>query len=101
MNLICSPIVEVMRLADSNVPSTGKIYEACQSLHETVRTFPGLSPARRTAVKECVRARWDMLTSDMHCAGYVLDPEWVKDNVTSNKVSSCISHASHALHSDL
>ena len=92
----CSPIVELMRMADSDVPSTGKIYEACQSLHETVRTFPGLSAARRSVVKDFVRARWDMLTSDMHCAGYVLDPEFVKDSVTTNKVSSSIRHSSFA-----
>lgn len=87
---MCRPIIEIMRMADSDVPSTGKVYEACQSLHETVRTFPGLSAAKRTVVKDLVRARWDMLTSDMHCAGYVLDPEFVKHNVTSNKVSSPI-----------
>ena len=75
-------------MADGDVPSTGKIYEACQSLHETVRTFPGLSAQRRAVVKDLVRSRWDKLTSDMHCASYVVDPEFVKDNVTSNKVCS-------------
>lgn len=73
-----------MRMADADVPSSGKIYDACQRLHEHARTF---SAARRTVVKDAVRARWEMLNSDMHCAGYVLDPEFVEHNFTANKVS--------------
>ena len=74
-------------MADSDVPSTGKIFAACQKLHEDVKAFPGLTAARRTVVKDLVLARWNMLTSDLHCAGYVLDPEWLSHNVTSDKVS--------------
>ena len=38
-------------------------------------------------MKDAVRARREMLNSDMHCAGYALDPEVVEHNVTANKVS--------------
>ena len=72
----CREIIEILRMADSEVPSTGKIYAACQKLHEFARNFPGLTAPRRTVVKNLVRARWDMLTSDVHLAGYVLDPEF-------------------------
>ena len=74
-------------MADADVPSCGKIYDACQRLHEHARTFPGISAARRTVVKNMVRARWDMLNSDIHCAGYALDPEFVRHDVTANAVS--------------
>ena len=70
-------------MADSDVPSTGKIYEACQSRHETVRTFPGLSAARRTVVKDFVRGPLgyaDIRHALPQCAGYVLDREIVKHN---------------------
>ena len=83
-------------MADSDVPSMGKIYEASQNLHESVRTFAGaqlgLTAAKRIVLKNLVRARWDMLTTDMHCAGYALEPEYVHHDVTTNKVSSCIKH---------
>ena len=90
MRVSCRPIIEVLRMADADVPSCGKIYDACQRLHEHARTLPGLSVARRKTVVKFVRDRWDMLTSDLHCAGYVLDPEFVEHNSTANKVSSCI-----------
>ena len=99
--LLCRQIIEILRMADSDVPSTGKIFASCQKLHEDVKTFPGLTAARRTAVKNLVRQRWDMLTSDMHCAGYVLDPEWLSHDVTSDKVSPayCLPSPSYALSS--
>lgn len=81
-------------MADSDVPSMGKIYEACQSAHEKVKDFAapalGLTAAKRNVVKSLVRTRWDMLTTDIHCAGYVLEPEHVHHNVTSNKVRTCV-----------
>ena len=81
-------------MADSDVPSMGKIYEACQCMHESVKDFatPALSltAAKRNVVKTLVRTRWDMLTTDIHCAGYVLEPEHIHHNVTSNKVRTCV-----------
>ena len=68
----------------------GKIYEACHNSHETVRTFAGaqlgLIAAKGAVVKSLVRACWDMLTTDRHCASYVFEPEFVDHNVTSNEV---------------
>ena len=84
-------------MGDSDVPSMGKIYEACQSLHETMRDFAGpqigLTAAKRTVLKSLARARWDMMTTDMHCAGYVLEPEFVHHDVTSNAVGFHMMHA--------
>ena len=89
-HIYCRPVLEILRMADADVPSCGKIYDACQRLHEHARTFAGLTTARRAAVKKMVRDRWDMLNSDMHCAGYVLDPEFVEHNCTANQVCFCI-----------
>ena len=87
---LCRHIIEILRMADSDVPSAGKIYAACQNLHETAKTFSGLTAPRRTVVKNLVRARWDMLTTDIHLAGYVLDPEFLPHDVTKNEVSFCM-----------
>jgi hypothetical protein len=75
-------------MADADVPSVGKIYDACQQLHEHARNFQGLSATRRTTVKNLVHSRWNMLNSDIHCAGYLLEPEFVGHvNATSIKVN--------------
>ena len=54
--------------------------------------FPGLTAPRRTVVKNLLRARWEMLTSDIQLAGYVLDPEFLLHDVTANRVSFYIGH---------
>lgn len=88
---LCRPILELLRMADADVPSIGKIYDACQRLHEHARTFPGLDTNRRRALTKLVRERWDMLHSDMHSAEYVLDPEFAEHNCTANQVCFCNS----------
>ena len=83
---MCRPAIEILRIADVDVPSTGKIYWQCEKLHEHAKDFAGLSAQRRKTVKDLVRRRWDMLTTDLHCAGYMLDPEFQDHNVDDNEV---------------
>ena len=87
---LCRHIIESLRLADSDVPSAVKTYAACQDLHETAKPFSGLTAPTRTVVNNLVHARWDMLTTGIHLAGYVLDPEFLPRDVTKDKVSFCM-----------
>lgn len=72
--------MKVLRLADSGLPATGKMYHACFELQEHIK---GLDPQRKvledadicSLVDSCV-ARWNMLHTDLQAAGYVLDPEF-------------------------
>jgi hypothetical protein len=81
------PVIELLRMADADVPSTGKIYWSCAQLHEHASTFPHITAAQRRDVVAKVRQRWDNLNSDLHCAGFVLDPEFLSKSQEGNEVS--------------
>lgn len=94
-SFLCRPIIELLRMADADVPSTGKIYWSCAQLHEHARTFSHITAAQRRDVVEKVRQRWDNLNSDLHCAGFVLDPEFLGKSQEGNNVSFSLLYCSH------
>lgn len=49
-SFLCRPVIELLRMADADVPSTGKIYWSCAQLLEHVRTIPHITAAQRRDV---------------------------------------------------
>ena len=77
--------MKLMRLADSNVPCCGKIYNGCFQLEKGVDQISTISAAKRKEIKLLVSARWEMLTTDIQRAAYLLDPEFLEADVQSNE----------------
>ena len=85
-SFLCRPVIELLRMADADVPITGKIYWSCAQLHEHARTIPHITAAQRRDAVAKVRQRWGNLNSDLHCAGFVLDPEFLGKSQEGNEV---------------
>jgi hAT family C-terminal dimerisation region len=75
---IANPLISVMRMLDGNQPVTGKIYKA---MYKAVQSIRGLSlpRAKVDAIVRLAEARWSMMHTCLHAAGYVLDPEFRGD----------------------
>jgi hypothetical protein len=75
---LCEPIVSLLRLVDSGgeKPAIGKVYFKMFTLVQHVSTMTDLSDEDRQTITAFVNARWTMLHTDMHSAGFVLDPEY-------------------------
>jgi len=60
---LCEPMVSLLRLVDGGVlQHVGKMDSVPEEDRQTVKTF--------------LEDRWAMLHTDMHSAGFVLDPEY-------------------------
>lgn len=69
-------IVQLLRLADSDKPCTGKIYWNCFLIQEHIKSFKGLPPSSLQPLERAVAARWVDLHSPLHSVAYMLDPEY-------------------------
>jgi len=78
---VCEPIIKLLRLADGDTPSTGKIhyYAFKVSQHLQGEGCAGLPASVRQQVCEIWKERWDYMDSPMHGAAYCLDPEFLGD----------------------
>ena len=76
--------MKVLRMADSNQATTGKLYHECFELQEHISNLE-LDDDEKAQVSEAFTARWNMLHSPLHAAGYVLDPEFVKHDQHANE----------------
>jgi hypothetical protein len=73
---LCIPIVDVLRLADGQAPCTGKIYWKMFQAHKSIAETVTLSADGKAQLADLVMKRWTMLHTDLHAAGFVLDPEF-------------------------
>lgn len=79
-------MVRLMRECDRGVPILGKVYVAMFNVGEELKQLKNgsseahpqveLTAQKYEQVNAIWRKRWEMLHSDMHSAGYVLDPEY-------------------------
>lgn len=70
------PIISLLRMADSNVPCTGKVYYMMSALHESLIDI-GLDTDMEFAIEEIIAERWEFLHNDVYSAAYALDPEYL------------------------
>ena len=97
---MCSPLIELLRMADSGEPSTGKMYWGWyQLVEERWPVAAGLSAAQRREVTKLANKRWEMLHSPLHSAGYTLDPEFWDHAINGVEVCSAPLTCSSLLHS--
>jgi len=78
---LSSPIVNVLRLCDSDIPATGKVYNEMFVLGELLKrelSKESLDVPVTTmrSVSNAFNKRWKDLHNPLHGAGYLLDPEF-------------------------
>jgi len=72
---LCEPIIKLLRLADGNVPCIGKIYWKMYQINQYLERYE-ISSEQKTEINKLFMKRWKMLHTDLHAAGFVLDPEY-------------------------
>jgi len=75
---LCEPIVSLLRLMDAGgaSPAIGKVYFKMFQIVQHVSSIESLSEQDRQTITGFVNHRWAMLHTDLHSAGFVLDPEY-------------------------
>ena len=74
-----SPIVELIRYADSNSPCLGEIYECIDTMVDKVKYIirqrnPSLDFFNE--IHKLIEKRWIKLNTSLHMAAYALNPKW-------------------------
>ena len=89
---ICEPIIEIIRLADGIGPCTGKIYWKMLQIDQSIETI-NLPSAEKSEIRQLVAERWRMLHTDLHAAGFMLDPEYCHHSQHQNEEVTTGFHA--------
>ena len=71
------PVYELLRLIDGATPVVGKIYYHMFKIQEKINDYPNLTTTQRKELYQPFVSRWAMLHTDLHSAGFLLDPEYV------------------------
>eukprot|EP00966_Prymnesium_polylepis_P320835 7377192-Prymnesium_polylepis.2 len=74
-----TPIVVLLRLMDSDATAMGKILSRVLKIRKQTEAS---SVSWKTTAMQKVANRWDYLKSDMHLAGFALDPENIDEEMT-------------------
>ena len=72
---LSEPIVSLLRLVDGVVPCVGKIYWKMYEIDVGLMNS-SLTEPKKNELRTIFNNRWKMLHSDLHSAGFVLDPEY-------------------------
>ena len=81
---IVEPIITLLRLADSELPLMGKVYNhmsIISSKLEDPEFAPELTTQQRREITKIHDDRWRYMHNYYHAAGYALDPEFSRVNV--------------------
>lgn len=85
------PIVQFLRLVDSDQAVAGKVYHRFFALKETIKDME-IDENKKAEIIPLIEERWEQAHSEMHSAGYALDPEFCTHDLTSNS-EVCLPHA--------
>jgi len=81
---IVEPIITLLRLADSELPLMGKVYNHMSMIGSRLddpEFAPELTAQQRRAISKIHEDRWQYMHNHYHAAGYALDPEFSRENV--------------------
>jgi hypothetical protein len=71
----CEPIIVLLRLVDGIVPCVGKVYWKMYQIDAGIESS-ALEKEKKAQIRKRIKERWEMLHTDLHSAGFVLDPEF-------------------------
>ncbi len=72
---VCEPIIALLHLTDGTVPCVGKVYWQMYQLDTGIERLE-IDDDKKKQIRVRVSERWKMLHTDLHSAGFVLDPEF-------------------------
>jgi hypothetical protein len=79
---LCDPIMNLLRMADSDIPGTGKVYHENFKLGKILQSMTDSPEFNFIPSTFCIdiqskwMSRWTDLHNPLHGAGYCLDPEF-------------------------
>jgi Protein of unknown function (DUF 659)/hAT family C-terminal dimerisation region len=82
---INKPVYELLRLLDGCSPVIGKVYYRMFDIQEKINNFKGITMQQRQDLYQSFVNRWAMLHTELHAAGFLLDPEYVHMAQHSNE----------------
>mmetsp|Transcript_25022 Transcript_25022/g.60444 ORF Transcript_25022/g.60444 Transcript_25022/m.60444 type:complete len:672 (-) Transcript_25022:220-2235(-) len=85
---IMTPLVKLLRLLDGNAPAMGKVYARMNQIRET---WEKSSVSWKDQALRIHNERCEYLFSDMHLAGYALDPEFIDKDMTHAEQTALIN----------
>ena len=85
---IMTPVVLLLRLMDGDAPAMGKIYPRVTKIRKAIEASSITWKAQALAIHD---SRWNYLKSEMHLAGYALDPEFLEDDMTAEVQDALIA----------
>lgn len=85
---IMVPIVKLLRLMDGNAPAMGKIYPKMAEVRKHIESS---SISWKVEALRAHDRRWAYLKSDMHLAGYALDPEYMENHMNDEVQTALIT----------
>ena len=71
---VCEPIVDMLKMVDSNNPSMGFVYEGMDHCTEAIEKYFNNMENEYKEIWEVIDERWKMLQSPLHAAACYLDP---------------------------
>jgi len=78
-------IYELLRLLDSCFPVIGKVYYRMFNIQEKINNFESTTNQQRKDLYQPFLNRWAMLHTDLHVAGFLLEPEYAHMAQHSNE----------------
>jgi len=72
---LCKPIISLLRLVDGTVPCVGKVYWKMYQIDNDIENAP-TEEQKKLQLRKCINERWKMMHTQLHSAGFVLDPEF-------------------------
>ena len=87
-----TPVVKLLRLMDGEKPAMGKVYDRMYMIGQRIESSDVSWKAKAAKIHS---DRWEYLHSEMHAAGYALDPEFMQtageiDQATHNGLTNVI-----------
>lgn len=74
---IMVPLVDLLRICDSNVPVLCYIYEATDRVLERIQQlFEEKDPLLIGAIKDIIISRWNKYNTNLHALAYSLNPKY-------------------------
>jgi hypothetical protein len=73
---ICEPIVQILRMVDSNVACMGFVYEGMDRVKEHISSICSNDRSIYKPIYDIVDKRWYMLHRPLHVAGIFLAPNY-------------------------
>jgi len=71
---VCEPIVDMLRMVDSDTPSMGFVYEGMDRCKEAIAKSFNNVESQYMEIWDVIDGRWKMLHSPLHAAACYLDP---------------------------